>query len=94
MQVCRSLRTSRLKSFSSKTSKKYVVEVNWADRWQVYQRLQELGIPCWCQANQALTVEIDNPTTAVQFWSVTRQFTDDREDLIWTLEQSWHSRYQ
>ncbi|MBW4644108.1 MAG: hypothetical protein KME23_14170 [Goleter apudmare HA4340-LM2] len=83
-----------MKSFSSKTEKTHVVEVNWADRWQVYQRLQELDIPCWCQANQPLRVEIDNPTAAVQFWNVTRQFTATREDLIWTLEQSWRSRYR
>jgi len=40
-----------LKQFSSEVEEKSVVEVDWADRWQVYQRLQELEIPCWCEAN-------------------------------------------
>lgn len=76
-----------LKPSISQPQAKHIVEVSWADRWLVYQRLQELDIPCWCETNQPLTVEISNVTVAVQLWSVMRQFTAGRQDLIWTLKQ-------
>lgn len=83
-----------MKSSSSEVEKKHVVEVNWADRWQVYQRLQELGIPCSCVTNQPLQVEISSPTAAIQLWSVMRRFAVSRQDQISTLECCWKSRYQ
>jgi hypothetical protein len=82
-----------LKPFSSELESKHILEVSWADRWQVYQRLQELGIPCWCESNQPLKVEIDSPMAAIQLWSLMRQFTHTRQDLIWILEKCWQSRY-
>ncbi len=85
------LREIFLKPSISQPQEKQIVEVSWADRWQVYQRLQELDILCWCETNQPLTVEISNPTVAVQLWSVMRQFTAVRQDLIWTLEQCWRN---
>lgn len=57
------------------------------------QRLQELEIPCWCEANQPLKVELVTPMTVVQLWSVMRQFTSSRQDLIYSLEINWQSRY-
>ncbi|MBH8565421.1 hypothetical protein I8748_25145 [Nostoc sp. CENA67] len=81
-----------MKSFSSQIESKHTVEVNWADRWQVYQRLQELDIPCWCETNQPLQVEIGNPTAVVQFWNVMRRLTASRQDLIGNLEHCWRSR--
>ncbi len=89
LQVYCTLRAAILKSFSSELEAKYVVEVNWSDRWQVYQRLRELDIPCWCETNQPLTVQIDNAYTAIQLWSVIRQFTASRQVLIWALEVCW-----
>jgi hypothetical protein len=83
-----------LKPFSSEVESKHILEVNWADRWQVYQRLQELEIPCCCESNQPLTVEIGNPIAAIQLWSLMRQFTLPRQDLIWSLEKCWQSRYR
>ncbi|ABA24128.1 conserved hypothetical protein [Trichormus variabilis ATCC 29413] len=80
-----------MKPFSSEVEEKSVVEVDWADRWQVYQRLQELEIPCWCEANQPLKVELVTPMTVVQLWSVMRQFTSSRQDLIYSLEINWQS---
>jgi hypothetical protein len=82
-----------LKSLGSETQIRHIVEVNWADRWQVYQRLQELDIPCWCEVDQPLKVAVDNLTAAVQLWSVMRQFTASRQDLIVTLEYCWRSRH-
>lgn len=72
----------------------YTVDVDWADRWQVYQRLKELGIPCSCGTNQPLTVEIGNTIAAVQLWSVVRQFTTARAELIRSLELCWYKRYK
>jgi hypothetical protein len=78
-----------LKSFSSEIESNHLVEVNWADRWQVYQRLKELDIPCTCKPNQPLKVEIGSPVTAVQLWSVIQRLTASRQDQILTLECCW-----
>ncbi|MEC4814272.1 MAG: hypothetical protein SAK29_13505 [Scytonema sp. PMC 1069.18] len=83
-----------MKPVTSQSQEKYVVEVNWADRWLVYRRLQELGISCSCESNQPLTIEISDVTTAIQLWSVVRSFTAPRQDLIHTLKQCWKSRYK
>ncbi|MFM7406439.1 MAG: Asr1405/Asl0597 family protein [Cuspidothrix sp.] len=83
-----------MKFSSSDTNKNHVIDINWADRWQVYQRLQELDITCICEINEPLTVEIKNTTTAIQIWSVVKRFTASRQDLIENLEKSWRSPYQ
>lgn len=77
----------------SKYGFKQVVEVGRTERWQVYRRLQELEIPCKCQTNQALTVEIGSIAAAIQLWSVVRQLNGKRQDLIEVLERCWHHRY-
>ena len=68
--------------------------MNWGDRWQVYQRLIELDIPCYCAINQPLQVELSSSQVAIQVWSVVRQFTSSRQDLICNLENCWSTRYQ
>lgn len=78
-----------MKPFNQESEVKDVVEVNWAERWQVYLRLQELEIPCWCATNQPLQVHIADATAAVQLWSVIRQLTAPRQDLVCTLERCW-----
>jgi hypothetical protein len=57
--------------------------------WQAYQRLQELGIPCQCCGNGYLQVVIDNPTAALQLWSVVRQMTASRRELTDWLQRCW-----
>ena len=71
------------------------IQVNRADRWQVYQRLQELDIPSWCATQQPLMVHIANTAAAIQLWSVSRQFTGSRQDLVFWLERCWqyHHKY-
>jgi len=66
-----------------------IVEVNWGVRWQVYQRLQELELPCWCVTNQPLRVYITSVTAAVQLWSVIKHLTASRQDLVCALESCW-----
>jgi hypothetical protein len=78
-----------LKPFISQSDLKHIVEVNLADRWQIFRRLQELNIPSWCDSDQPLTVAIATPTTGIQLWSVVRHSTASRHDLIRTLEQCW-----
>lgn len=66
-----------------------ILEVNCLDRWQVYRRLQELTIPSWCGTNQPLRVRVSDVRAAIQLWSVSRQFSHSRQDLILWLEQCW-----
>ncbi|MFB8789086.1 MAG: hypothetical protein U7123_09610 [Potamolinea sp.] len=71
---------------SSKPETKQIIEIAFADRWQVYRRLQELGISCQCGTNQPLIAQIDNVTAAIQLWSVVRQLTLQRRELASWLE--------
>ncbi|MFH7025827.1 MAG: Asr1405/Asl0597 family protein [Heteroscytonema crispum UTEX LB 1556] len=79
-----------MKSFTE-VEEKHVLEVSWADRWVVYHRLQQLDIPCWCETNQPLKVAVSSPAVAIQLWSVVRQFTASRQDLISILQFCWHN---
>lgn len=71
-----------------------VVEVDWLDRWLVYQRLQELEIPCCCETNKPLTVQISNPVALVQLWSVIRCLSASRQEMISVLQKSWHCEFE
>ncbi|HEY9874044.1 MAG TPA: Asr1405/Asl0597 family protein [Candidatus Obscuribacterales bacterium] len=66
-----------------------IVEVNRADRWQVYLRLQQLDIPCKCATNQPLQVQIQSVAAGFQLWSVVRQLTAPRRELAFWLERCW-----
>ena len=66
-----------------------VIQIDWSDRWQVYYRLQALEIECFCQANQPLQVYSNNPQAAIQTWSVVKQFTANRQELIDWLDRCW-----
>ena len=83
---------TRLKFPGSETDTKHVIDIGWTDRWQVYQRLQELGMGCSCESNQPLIVEVNNTTEAIQIWSVIQQFTGSRQDLIRSIENCWRIR--
>ena len=69
-----------------------VVEVNYSDRWLAYRRLQELDIPCHCSANQSLTVALHSPIAAIQLWSINKQLTATRNDLIDWLHCCWQKK--
>ena len=77
---------------SSKPEASQVIEIAASDRWQVYRRLQELAIPCRCGTNQALSAQIDDVTAAIQLWSVVRQLTAPRRELVYWLERCWQVR--
>ena len=72
------------------TQPKQVIEVDQCDRWIVYHRLQELNIPCSCEAHKPLQAEASSPTAMVQLWSVTKQYSASREELIDWLKGCWN----
>ncbi len=59
------------------------------DRWQVYQRLQELDIPCSCTSQQPLQTQVHSPADVLQVWSVIQQVTAPRQELVFWLERCW-----
>lgn len=67
-----------------------VVEVDWCDRWIVYQRLQELDIPCSCATHKPLQAQVSSPTAMIQLWSVTKQYSSSRQELIDWLKGCWN----
>lgn len=71
------------------TSEPQIVKVNRGDRWQVYYRLKALDIECTCQTDRPLMVYPNSPQAAVQIWSVTKQFSANRQELIGWLNQCW-----
>lgn len=70
-----------------------IVDISWGDRWQVYYRLQELEIKSECASNHPLQVEVNTVKAAVQLWSVVRQLTANRRDLVRLLERCWQTDY-
>ncbi|BAZ07868.1 Asr1405/Asl0597 family protein [Calothrix sp. NIES-3974] len=58
-------------------------------RWPIFQRLQELSIPCSCLADGTLEVQVETPLTALQVRSVVMQYTASRHQLITWLEFCW-----
>ncbi len=65
------------------------ITVQQLERWEVYQRLRELQIPCQCSCNQPLEVELSSPLTVWQFWNIMRRVFASRETLSHYLEQCW-----
>lgn len=66
-----------------------ILPVKWSYRWDVFRRLQALDIECQCSTNEPLLVSLYSPTTAIQIWSVLRQFNASRCELIDWLDHCW-----
>ena len=66
-----------------------VVEVNFAARWQVYQRLKELQISCQCLTNKPLQVHLHSTVEGIQLWSVVKHLTATRQELACWLDRCW-----
>ena len=66
-----------------------IVEVSGIHRWEVYRRLQELEIACWCSSGQPLQVQIEDAVEATQLGSVLRQLTAPKHELVGLLENCW-----
>ncbi|MGC1309606.1 MAG: Asr1405/Asl0597 family protein [Phormidesmis sp.] len=76
-------------SQNTATARPDAVIIDCEDRWQVYHRLQMLGIDASCKSFQPLQVTVNSPTEAIQLWSVIRQLSAPRHQLIAALYQSW-----
>lgn len=63
-------------------------------RWNVYNRLQELSIPCECRCGSPLQVEVVTATDAIQLWSVIQRFTCSKQITVDHLERCWQRRYR
>ncbi|MCY7275536.1 MAG: hypothetical protein LH702_17800 [Phormidesmis sp. CAN_BIN44] len=61
-------------------------------RWQIYHRLCELDIPCRCVAYEPLTVQVEGAIAALQLWSVVKQISTSRLELVDWLERCWRLR--
>ncbi|MBW3586763.1 MAG: hypothetical protein KY448_13250 [Cyanobacteria bacterium 0813] len=66
-----------------------IVQVSWLDRWQVYKRLQELEIPCWCAVDEPLRAQISTAKQVAQLASVLRQVSAPRDELVQWLDCCW-----
>ncbi|BAZ07522.1 Asr1405/Asl0597 family protein [Calothrix sp. NIES-3974] len=60
-----------------------------SDRWEVYRRLQDLNIKCWCSSHQPLRVEVESIREVVQVWCMVRLVVGSRSELIARLERCW-----
>ena len=65
------------------------VTVEWSERWQVYHRLKALEIECYCQMNKPLQAATNSPQEAIQLWSIVKQVTSSRQELVDWLDQCW-----
>jgi hypothetical protein len=65
------------------------IDIDAIDRWNVYHRLQQLSIPCWCQSGQPLQVRVNSVASAVQLWGVIRRVTASRPECIHWLHRCW-----
>ncbi|MDJ0800678.1 MAG: hypothetical protein QNJ51_28375 [Calothrix sp. MO_167.B12] len=74
---------------NSSTPRVQVLDIPTGDRWQIYSRLQELNIRCWCPVDGSLRVEISTDMDAVLIRSVAMQFTASRQQLIDWLGECW-----
>lgn len=74
---------------SSNTSVGQIVDVSRILRWQIYHRLQELRIPCWCLADGSLRVEVNDSVSAMLVRSTVQQFVAPRQELVDWLERCW-----
>lgn len=61
------------------------------DRWQVYYRLQSLGIDCRCRSFKPLKVTVKTPTDALQLWSIVRSIEQPKQALIASIQQNWRA---
>jgi hypothetical protein len=71
----------------------HIVDVPLIDRWRIYNRLQELMIPCWCLPDGTLRVEVSDAIAAILLRSVVQQFLASRKDLVAWLDRCWQTAF-
>ncbi|WP_088240272.1 Asr1405/Asl0597 family protein [Calothrix rhizosoleniae] len=65
------------------------IDIPISDRWQIYHRLQELQIQCWCPVDGSLQVKVTSYIDVILIRSTVIQFTASRQELINFLEKCW-----
>lgn len=83
---------TRMEQSSLNPLARQVVVISRSDRWQAYQRLKSLEVPCWCEKQGCLQVEVNSPLAAIQLWSVMQQFSGSRQQLITWLHRCWQQK--
>ncbi|MGD1922415.1 MAG: Asr1405/Asl0597 family protein [Pleurocapsa sp.] len=78
-----------MKPKESNLNKFQIIEIARTESWSAYRRFQDLSIQSSISTGQPLRVEIKDPQTAVQVWSVIKQVTGSRSELIDWLEDCW-----
>jgi len=58
-------------------------------KWEIYERLQMLEIPCQCDAHRPLTVYVSNAYQGLQYWSIVRRLSSSRSELLKYIESCW-----
>ena len=66
-----------------------IVQIPYFLRWQIYHRLQELGIKSCCREDGSLLVQVNSWIAAILLRSIVIQFTASRRSLIDWLERCW-----
>jgi hypothetical protein len=66
-----------------------LIDLHQPERWQLYQRLQELDIECYCSGCQPLLMHLEGAFSALQAWSAMRQMYCSNDCLRNWLEQCW-----
>lgn len=66
-----------------------IIDIDRVHCWSAHRRFQELSIQSSLSTGEALQVEISDPQTAIQVWSVVKQITGTRSELIEWLEYCW-----
>ncbi|MBD1910101.1 MULTISPECIES: Asr1405/Asl0597 family protein [unclassified Leptolyngbya] len=74
---------------SLETLQNLLITVPLGDRWLVRDRLQELDIPCQCESDGSLRVDITSPWAAIQVWSVLFRWKGSRQEHVNWLMRSW-----
>lgn len=74
---------------NSPLSPSQVIGIQGVERWQVYHRLQELEIKCECRPHKPLEIECNSPQDAIQVWSVLKNLTESRQELLLWLDRCW-----
>jgi hypothetical protein len=68
------------------------LDIQACQRWLIYHRLLDLGIPCWCKAYHPLRVQIESPSAAIQCHQIIRRFTASKQELVDWLETCWQQQ--
>jgi len=79
-----------MKSPNAQNTSSEVLEVNSSLRWQIFLRLQELDIACECSYYQPLRVNYNSSLDSIQIWSVVKQFSAPKKELVSFLNKCWY----